>query len=203
MFRSLPKVYTATNLDRVIWWKLPYKFEYTDPVAGIGYRKTVYPLVTTDETILNRAEAYAWLGKNTECAADLNTWMQNITKSTKTLTPENIQAFYNSIDYSYSDDNKLNSTHKKHLNPVIGSITEGSVQETLLQCVIDFRRIETVGQGMRWFDIRRFGIVIPRRVMNAAGNPEKIVDWLEVNDNRRCFQIPSKVLSAGFEPNPR
>ena len=129
--------------------------------------------------------------------------MQNITKSTKTLTPENIQAFYNSIDYSYSDDNKLNSTHKKHLNPVIGSITEGSVQETLLQCVIDFRRIETVGQGMRWFDIRRFGIVIPRRVMNAAGNPEKIVDWLEVNDNRRCFQIPSKVLSAGFEPNPR
>ena len=203
MFRSLPKVYTATNLDRVIWWKLPYKFEYTDPVAGIGYRKAVYPLVTTDETILNRAEAYAWLGKNTECAADLTTWMQNITRSTMTLTPENIQAFYNSIDYSYSDDNKLNSTHKKHLNPVIGSITEGSVQETLLQCVIDFRRIETVGQGMRWFDIRRFGIVVPRRVMNAAGKPEKNVDWLEVNDNRRCFQIPSKVLSAGFEPNPR
>ena len=203
MFRSLPKVYTATNLDRVIWWKIPYKFEYTDPVAGIGYRKAVYPLITTDETLLNRAEAYAWLGKNTECAADLTTWMQNITRSTMTLTPENIQAFYNSIDYSYSDDNKLNSTHKKHLNPVIGSITEGSVQETLLQCVIDFRRIETVGQGMRWFDIRRFGIVVPRRVMNAAGKPEKNVDWLEVNDNRRCFQIPSKVLSAGFEPNPR
>lgn len=203
MFRSLPKYVAGTNLDRVVWYKVAYKFEYTDPVAGIGYSKAVYPLITTDETLLNRAEAYAWLGKNNECAADLNLWMQNITKSTKTLTPEIIQTFYKGLDYCYSDDKKLKSTRKKHLNPVIGTVTEGSVQESLLQCVLDFRRIETVGQGMRWFDVRRFGIVIPRRVMNAAGKPEKNTDWLEVNDNRRCFQIPSKVLSAGFEPNPR
>ena len=120
-----------------------------------------------------------------------------------TLTPEIIQTFYKGLDYCYSDDKKLKSTRKKHLNPVIGTVTEGSVQESLLQCVLDFRRMETVGQGMRWFDVRRFGIVIPRRVINAAGKPEKNTDWLEVNDNRRCFQIPSKVLSAGFEPNPR
>jgi tetratricopeptide (TPR) repeat protein len=205
-FRSLPKVYTATNLDRIIWWKVPYKFEYTDPVAGIGYRKAVYPLITTDETILNRAEAYALLGQYDLAAADLTTWMQSITKSTKTLTPDDIKAYYDGIAYSYDTEGAergMESTHKKHLNPVFTTIEEGSMTEAMIHCVLDFRRIETVGQGMRWFDIRRYGIVIPRRVMNAAGKPEKITDWLETNDLRRCFQIPSKVLSAGFEANPR
>ena len=33
-FYVTPKAYGATNLDKTIFWKLPYIFEYTDPVVG-------------------------------------------------------------------------------------------------------------------------------------------------------------------------
>ena len=39
--------------------------------------------------------------------------------------------------------------------------------------------------------------------MDASSYPEKITDWLEVDDQRRAIQIPMKVREAGYEPNPR
>jgi len=56
---------------------------------------------------------------------------------------------------------------------------------------------------MRWFDIKRYGIEIPRRLMNSDGNPVQITDWLRVDDPRRAIQIPQKVVNAGLTPNPR
>ena len=41
------KEYEATNLDKTIFLKLPYLFEFTDPVARIGYYRTVWPLPPT------------------------------------------------------------------------------------------------------------------------------------------------------------
>lgn len=202
-FYMTPKVYTGTNLDKTIFWKMPYLFEYTDPVAGIGYRHTVYPAFTTDECLLNRAEALILLKRYDEGAADLTTWMQNITRSTTVLTKESITQFYNSKEYSYDDDQQLNSTIKKHLNPAFTIEAEKSTQEAMLQCMLGFRRIETIHAGLRWFDIKRYGIEIPRRVMNAGGTPEEKTGFLGKDDNRRALQIPLKVRQAGLEANPR
>ena len=202
-FYSRPHTYSATNLDRVIFYKLPYLFEYTDPVAGIGYRHTVYPAFTTDEALLNRAEAYVMLKQYDKAAEDLNTWMHNITRSTTQLTPEKITTFYNSKAYSYDDEAKIASTIKKHLHPAFKIDAEGSTQECMLQAVLGFRRIETLQTGLRWFDIKRYGIEIVRRVIGADGKPAKLVDVLKVNDPRRAVQIPSKVVAAGLEANPR
>lgn len=202
-FYLTPKVYTGTNMDKTIFWKMPYMFEYTDPVANIGFAHTVYAAFTTDECLLNRAEAYIMLKRYDEAAADLSTWMQNITRSSRTLTPESITTFYNNVDYSYSDEKGLNSTIKKHLNPSFTIEEEGSTQEAMLQCMLSFRRIETMHAGMRWFDIKRYGIEIPRRVMNAAGVPATKTDFLTKDDKRRALQIPLKVRQAGLEPNPR
>lgn len=202
-FYLTPKVYTGTNMDKTIFWKLPYMFEYSDPVAGIGFSHTVYPAFTTDECLLNRAEAYIMLKRYDEAAADLTTWMQNITKSTTTLTPESITTFYNSKEYAYSDEKGLNSTIKKHLNPSFTIDAEGSTQEAMLQCMLGFRRIETMHAGLRWQDIKRYGIEIPRRVMNAAGAPARKTDFLSKDDKRRALQIPLKVRDAGLETNPR
>lgn len=202
-FHQTPKVYTGTNMDKTLFWKMPYMFEYTDPVAGIGYAHTVYPAFTTDECLLNRAEAYILLKRYNEAAEDLTTWMQNITKSTLVLTPENITTFYNAQEYSYSDEKGLNSTLKKHLNPSFAIDAEESTQEAMLQCMLGFRRIETMHAGIRWFDIKRYGIEFPRRVMNAAGVPERKSDFLSKDDKRRALQIPLKVRDAGLEANPR
>ena len=195
--------YTATNLDKSIIWKVPFLFEYTDQVAGIGYRRTVIPAFTTDECLLNRAEAYIMKKQYDNAAKDLTMWMQNFVNTTKTLTPDNITEFYNSVGYSYSDEKGIESTIKKHLHPAFAIDAENSIQECMLQCVLGFRRIETLHQGMRWFDIKRYGIEIVRRTMNASGVPETKTDVLLKDDDRRAIQIPQKCIDAGVEPNPR
>lgn len=198
-----PKVYGGSNYDFVIFWRNPYLFEYTDPVAQIGYARSISPVLTTDETLLNRAEAYIMLKQYDKAVEDLNTWLHNINRTSVVLTTDLIKEFYNSVDYSYDDATKMQSTVKKHLNPAFEIDAEGSEQECLLQCMLGFRRMETMQMGLRWFDIKRYGIVIPRRVMNASGKPAKVTDWLTADDERRAIQIPYDVVDAGIQPNPR
>lgn len=195
--------YSGTNRQYVLFWRLPKLFEYTDPVAGTGYNRTVIPLFTTDECLLNRAEAYILKKDYDSALADLNLWTLNCVKTPKQLTTQSIQDFYNGIEYSYSDAEGMVSTQKKHLNPAFEIDEEGSVQETMLQCVLGMRRIETMPAGMRWFDVKRYGIEILRRRMDAQGIPDELLDVLKKDDPRRAVQLPSRVISAGMTPNPR
>ena len=77
------------------------------------------------------------------------------------------------------------------------------MREAMLQCVLGFRRIETLQTGQRWYDVKRYGIEIVRRVINALGVPERRTDVLRVDDPRRAVQIPLKPRAAGVVPNPR
>ena len=95
------------------------------------------------------------------------------------------------------------STVKKDLNRVVASDAEGSVRETMLQCVLGFRRIETLHQGLRWFDVKRYGIEIVRRLMGPAGTPVELLDVLKKDDLRRAVQIPLDIREAGLKANPR
>lgn len=195
--------YAATNLDKTIFWKLPYLFEYHDAVAGTGWYRTVYPAFTTDETLLNRAEAYILTGQLDLAAADLNTWMHNIVNTQLQLTPGIIQDFYNHVEYSYSDERHIESTIKKHLHPKFDIGPEGEMTEAMLQCLLGFRRIETLQTGLRWYDVKRYGIEIVRRTIDASGQPDVLMDVLRMDDPRRAVQIPLRVSSAGVEKNPR
>ena len=192
------KVYRATNLDKTVFWKLPYLFEYTDAVAGIGYYRTVYPAFWADETLLVRAEARAMLDDFDGCCADLTLWMQNIVDTDLVLRPMAVRNFFNTSYWSWDAP-----TLKKHLHPTFDIGTEHSQKEALIQCVLLFRRIETLGQGLRWFDIKRYGIDLERRVMNAKGEPDHVARSLNHDDERTAVQIPLKVRAAGLKPNPR
>ena len=182
---------------------MAYKFQYIDPVAQTGYRRLTLPLFTTDEVLLSRAEALIMKKQYDKACEDLNAWMHNIVNTTVTLTPTLIQNFYNGVNYCYDDADHLQSTVKKHLHPAFDIDAEGSVQETMLQCVLGFRRIETVQEGKRWWDIKRYGIEIPRREMDASGQPSKVLDVLKKDDPRRAVQIPLPQRNAGVQPNPR
>lgn len=204
LLRQLSNTYNGANLSKTIMMRLPYLFEYDDPVAGTGYRRTVAPLFTTDEVLLNRAEAYTLLKQYDLAAADLTTWMRNFVKTSMTLTPQSIQAFYGkSMAYSYEDEAKLVGTLKKHLHPLFSIDEEGSVQESMLQCVLNFKRLETLQLGLRWFDVKRYRIVIPRRLLNSSGDPAVKLDELTVDDKRTALQLPRRVIDAGMQPNPR
>jgi hypothetical protein len=195
--------YSATNLDKTIFWKLPYLFEYADAVAGTGYYRTVYPAFTTDECLLNRAEAYVLTGDYAKAAADLTTWMQNIVQTDLVLTPQLIADFYNAVGYSYDDERGLASTIKKHLRPRFDIGEEGGTREAMLQCVLGFRRIETLQTGLRWYDVKRYGIEIVRREINMAGDPAVVIDRLKTDDARRALQIPPRARAAGVAANKR
>lgn len=206
--------FAGNNYNFVVWYKSPYLFEETDPVNRTGFAHTVYAALTSDEVLLTRAEAYIMLNEYDKAAADLNTWAHSISSTTTTLTADYIKDFYNSVGYSYDaldqDGNVVGvdgtiSTIKKHLHPAFTIDEEGSTQEAMLQCVLGFRRIQFLQEGLRWFDIKRYGIEIPRRVIAADGTPvpDGVYDWLTVNDERRAVQIPPRVRDSGIEANPR
>lgn len=198
--------YQGTNINKVLMRKVLATFEYSDIVAQIGYTHSVVPSFTADETLLGRAEAYIMLREFDKAAADLTLWAQNFTTDCPVLTPQNLTDFYNQATYCYSEESGegLESGLKKHLNPAFAIDAEGSTQECMLQCVLAFHRIETLHFGNRWFDIKRYGIEIPRRVLNSAGKPvAKVGTVLTKDDLRRAFQIPLLVRDAGMQANPR
>lgn len=196
----------SDGADKRMILKSPYAFEFTDPVAGIGYPHTVIALFTADETLLCRAEALTMLRRYEEAAADMDIWVKNIIRilsSTPDITVSLITDFYSEKPYCYDDEKQISPGYKKHFHPDFAIDAEGSVQECMLQFIIAMRRIETLHDGLRWFDIKRYGIEIPRRVYDAEGEPEYVTDFLVKDDPRRVYQIPQDVRDAGFEANPR
>jgi tetratricopeptide (TPR) repeat protein len=193
MFR-MPRL--SYSLGYVATAKLPRFFEYTDPIARIGYYHTIYPALQTDELLLCRAEAYIMQQKYDEATQDLALWMSRHTTSANVLTRQLINDYYSALDY-YTP---TQPTVKKRLNPEVPIVSDE--QENFLQCLLHIRRIETIHEGLRWFDIKRFGIVIYRRYLDD-NNDATVTDELGVDDPRRAIQLPDAVIKAGYPPNPR
>ncbi len=182
--------------------KLPREFEIRNTTTGSGYLRTLNVDFTMDEALLNRAEAEIMLGQNDAACADMTIWMKNFFNTNVSLTPTSVQTYFKTVPYAYADAAKMVPSFKKHISPRFTIDAEGSVQESLLQCLLNFRRIETVHQGMRWMDIRRYNIEIPRRLIGANGKPSKNLDWLEKDDPRQVVQIPQSIREAGVAGNP-
>lgn len=195
-FWHRPFVYSATNLDKTLFYKLPYIFQYTDLVTQTGYRRAVNLLFSTDETLLVRAEAYVMLKNYTKATEDLNIWSKNFLRSGQNITQAEIETFYSTLAYSTEDA----PTQKKTLNPAF--TIEAGTQENLLHCVLQYRRLLTLHEGFRWFDIRRYGIEVVRYQHQLSGG-RTVVDKLTTNDLRRTLQLPQDVIDAGLTPNPR
>jgi hypothetical protein len=175
--------------------KMPYLFEYTDPVAGIGYTRTIYPALQSDEILLCRAEAYIMKEDFYNALRDLSLWVRRHTTSSVKLTQDLINSYYESMNY-YTPETP---TTKKRLNPEFAITVE---QENFLHCLLHIRRIETIFEGLRWFDVKRFGIVIHRRYLDA-NNAVTVKDSLSIDDPRRAIQLPQDAINAGLVPNPR
>lgn len=191
-----PAVYAGTNLDKTLSYKIPRLFQYTDLVAQIGYTKSVSVLFSTDETLLTRAEAQIMLKNYAKAVEDLNMWSKNYLQSGQDITQSEIETFFSGLNYSTENEPTL----KKTLQPKFA--IESGTQENLIHCVLHYRRLLTLHEGMRWFDIRRYNIEVPRYQHNLDGSRE-VIDRLRVNDLRRTLQIPQDVIDAGLTPNPR
>lgn len=179
------------------------QFEYTDKVAGIGFAHNVRSEFFGEETLMCRAEAKAYLGDVQGAVEDLRTWELSLRTTLnddgkedvyKELTLDQINQFYGAKDPGFGIVKKL------HIDEIFPS-AEYSVTdaiEPLLQCIQHFRRIVTVHNGMRFFDIKRLGLEITHVIGKDART-----ETLGVFDPRKALQIPNEVIAAGLEPNNR
>ena len=68
---------------------------------------------------------------------------------------------------------------------------------SLLQMILHMRRLETLYQGMRFMDVKRYGISYAHQLTGE----ESVV--FKPGDLRGAIQIPSAVVAAGLQANPR
>ena len=215
--------YNQAN-DKFLLPKTPYYFEEINPNNHTGYYRTVVVALKSEEAVLNRAEAYILLGQNDKALADMNIWTNSFIspsvqystgghydenwnyiidyatqKINRNLTMASIHKWHHKYDY-YTPDRPL---PRKHLHPDFINLEEGSDQECLLQTLLLLRRLEFLHEGMRWFDIKRYGIKIYRREINSSLNMLTVTDSMEYRDPRQAIQLPFEVCGAGMQANPR
>ncbi|MFV0365918.1 MAG: RagB/SusD family nutrient uptake outer membrane protein [Mangrovibacterium sp.] len=169
-------------------------FYYVDKVNGVGYRKNVILAFSADETLLCRAEAHILKGEYELATADINIWLESHTIIEDRVTTEQIVDFYDRI--SSTPINNSSRTVKREIKPQGFTVTAGD-QKEMIQCILHLRRIETIHEGLRWEDIKRYGIEFSH---NRDGQPN---DILRVDDPRRAIQLPYDVIAAGLQANPR
>ncbi|MBR5101756.1 MAG: RagB/SusD family nutrient uptake outer membrane protein, partial [Muribaculaceae bacterium] len=157
------------------------QFEYTDKIQGIGYCHNVQAEFTTEQTLLDRAEAYLFLGNVDAAFNDLKVWddarQDNTQKSTSSavpLTKALIEKFYK----KYEESGNYGIAKPIHLDEVYPHdkyhVTEAI--EPYLQCVQHYRRIETVHTGKRWFDIKRYGLELTHKIGASRTETLKTLD---------------------------
>ena len=183
--------------------KLEEVFEYTDKVNGIGYVHIVDALFTGDETILCRAEAYAQKKEYGKALADMNTWAEaNLEASygsatRKPFTEASVNTFMNNIKYAAVHPmSEFEYSIKKKLNPQGFSIESGT-QENIIQLILYMRRVNNMFQGLRFMDLKRYGIEYEHYVENE----EPLT--FTAGDLRGAIQLPTDVIEAGLQANPR
>ena len=189
-----PFIYTEGNINKTVQPKLP-----TFPSNSI---QTIETPFTTDETLLVRAEAKLHLGSShyTSAIEDMNLWTTNYLNDgennsrQKTFTQQEIVAFYSALPIDSEGKASIRKAFNAHFT--IASNEENALLQHLLQC----RRILTMHEGLRWQDIKRFGIPIYRRLNN--GYRYIVQDKLPGRDPRHAIQLPSQATKGAITPNP-
>lgn len=155
-------------------------FAESFPGAGYGLPYIMMPLFTTEEILFNRAEAYTYLGQYDNALADINTFcskrITSYNPSTQSVTLAKALAYYNTSD----------------------------PKEALIRTILDYRRLEFVFEGMRWFDNCRYKMKVVHPI-RKIGEPNTILDSVvnTAESKTRLLQIPQSATKSGVPLNPR
>jgi hypothetical protein len=150
--------------------KFEFLFERSSLTSNVGLNYTIVTALKGEEVLLNRAESYVYKNQLNLALADLQLYVSKRYENNPTITLPLLQTYYQ------ANNNQLNT----------------------LFLILDERRKEFIHEGLRWFDIKRFGI----RVQHQLEDGTTIT--LEQNDLRKVLQIPQAAIDVGgLEPNPR
>lgn len=181
--------------------KIAEEFEYTDKIAGIGYVHTIKREFTTNELLLERAEAKIMLGDYAGATEDLIAYEngnQQFSESNKTYWGSNggmAPLTQEIIDSYYTDATKPNCFENWDFVTNMSSdyvIPAEAVR--YMNCLNDFRRFETLWDGLRFFDLKRWGMEYSHKY--GPFGDEIVLKW---NDPRRAVEVPMDAIAAGLE----
>ena len=156
--------------------RFPALFQRTNITSNTGFAYTAMSVFRGEEVLLNRVEANIYLGNLDAAHEDLQILVdRRYTGSTSAnLTPDVLEDYY---DLSHSDP--------------------GVLKDHLLHLYYTERRKEFLAEGLRWFDIKRFGLT----VTHVLKSGDEVV--LSADDKRKAIELPKFAVDlAGLEQNP-
>jgi starch-binding outer membrane protein, SusD/RagB family len=177
--------YPIFGTDNV--YNIPKYVEYfriTNVTAGTGVPYAGQVHFSNDEVLLNRAEAYAMLRQYAAAEADLTSFLSlktdDFDATTDVVTMELMKTTYPVVAGEYTP---------------FYTLTED--QAAFVKGIAEFRRREFYHEGFRWFDVKRFNLVVTHRQVGDA------VITLAKDDARRAIQIPEAAQTYGIPANRR
>ncbi|WP_447641366.1 MULTISPECIES: RagB/SusD family nutrient uptake outer membrane protein [Chitinophagaceae] len=152
------------------------EYFYAPDDPSYGYPYIMAPVLTTEELLFNRAEAKILLGQYDQAINDMNLYLSKRLSSytvSDNLTLSKVTTFYGT-------DSKT----------------------AMIQMLLYMKRIEFIQEGMRWFDILRYGIKVVHKQVDL--NQKTVATYtLDSTDNRRQWQLPQATITGGVTANPR
>lgn len=204
--------YINDNIQKIYMPKWPDQWQTLDQITGVGYGRSTMVAFTTNETLLCRAEAYIHLRRYDDAVKDMDTWSCSMFKVGENgivhLTRERINEVYGDPESEayIPEYTSEHPTSRKALHPHGFTVDPGE-QENMIQCLLYCRRIETLADGLRWQDVKRYGIDVDRfdliNYVDEDTEGYRVAETLEHTDLRRAIQLPYEVISAGLTRNPR
>jgi hypothetical protein len=150
--------------------KYEFLFERSSITSNVGTYYTIATAFHGEEVLLNRAEAYVQLNQVNLALADLQVLARKRYAPNVTVTANVLRAYYN------SSNNQLNA----------------------LTYVLEERQKEFIHEGLRWFDIKRYGYSVRHLLQDGS------IITLEATDKRKAIQIPQAAVDiGGLTPNER
>ena len=181
------------------------QFEYSDKVAGIGYAHTSRREFTYAELVLTRAEAYIMTGDYDAAFEDLVTYTTSIQKFSANLSAtykanEGMSVLTMDILNSWFDRKRGNNYNcfddwnfVTNMSPDYVIPAEAT---PYMNCLNYFRRYELNFTGMRFFDLKRWGMEYSHEY--GLNNELYYMAW---NDPRRALEVPEDAIASGLEPS--
>lgn len=158
--------------------KLGEYFKRASINADFGDPYVMVPLFDAEEVLFNRAEAKAYLGDAPGAIADMNTYVSKRAQN------------YNATNHAVTE---------AKLKTYAGT---QNIDTAAARGILGLRRMEFAFQGLRWFDIQRYGLTVTHTVRTTAGAVDKVVE-VKAGDPRRVLQIPASATLSGIPLNPR
>ena len=183
--------------------KIQERFQMLDKIAQTGYVHQIIRAFTGMNLLLERAEAYIMKNDLANASHDLQAYWNN---SIETFSAKDKESFYPKYIKKLTDDilksNFVTTARNKNPNNlenwnfltqnISSDITISAEAVPYMNCLNDFRRFENAFEGIRFFDLKRWGME-----WTHYYGLDKTPYVMAGNDERRALEAPWEALANG------